>query len=175
MRQINIQFHAKRKEIVNFIRNIVHQYNLKAFGITLFPEYEAKEIFLSDREKYEKYREIIVCKSGIDICNREQYHEYLNEKRGDLIILLGKDDETELVESSMGALSTDNIDALWKKVITQFKKGLLKGAYVINRNGSSGYYPNHWYTIGAKDAYERGVIIKPLAGGNQYLLKKEDE
>ena len=75
MRQINIQFHAKRKEIVNFIRNIVHQYNLKAFGITLFPEYEAKEIFLSDREKYEKYREIIVCKSGIDICNREQYHE----------------------------------------------------------------------------------------------------
>ncbi|MCM1124251.1 MAG: hypothetical protein NC416_16840 [Eubacterium sp.] len=100
----------------------------------------------------------------------------LNEKRGDLIILLGEDDEIELVESCMGALSADNIDALWKKVITQFKKGLLKGAYVINpNNGGCGYYPNHWYTIGAKVAYEKGVIIKPLAGGNQYLLKKEDE
>lgn len=175
MRQINMQFHAKRNEIVNFLRNIVQQYNLKAYGITIFPEYEAKEIFLSDREKYENFREIIVCKSWIDICNREQYNEYLNEKRGDLIILLGEDDETELVESCMGALSIDNIDTLWKKVITQFKKGLLKGAYVVNRSGGSGYYPNHWYTIGAKDAYERGVIIKPLAGGNHYLLKKEDE
>lgn len=175
MGQINIQFHAKRVETVNFIRNIVKQYNLKAFGIIIFPEYEAKEIFLSDREKYEKYREIIVCKSWIDICNREQYHEYLNEKRGDLIILLGEDDETELVESSMGALSTDHIDTLWKKVIAQFKKELLKGAYVINRNGSSGYYPNHWYTIGAKNAYEKGVIIKPLAGGNQYILKRAGE
>lgn len=175
MMQINIQFHAKRCETVNFIRNIVHQYNLKAFGITIFPEYVAKEIFLSNKEENVDYNEIIICKGWIDISNIEQYDEYINEKRGDLIISLGKDDETELVESSMGALSTDNIDILWKKVIAQFKKELLKGAYVVNPNGNSGYYPKHWYTRGAKDAYEKGVIIKPLVGWNQYLLKNEDE
>lgn len=175
MGQINIQFHAKRGETVNFIRNIVSQYNLKAFGINIFPDYEAKEIFLFNWEKNVNYDEIIVCKGFIEISNREQYNEYLNEKRGDLIISLGKDNETELIESGMGAISTDNINALWKKVIAQFKKELLKGAYVVTPNGNSSYYPKHWYTIGAKDAYEAGVIIKPLAGWNQYILKRACE
>lgn len=173
MGQINIQFHAKRNETINFIRNIVKQYNLKAFGITIFPEYKAEAIFLFEREKIENYNEIIVCKSWIEITNREQYNKYLNQKKGDLIISLGKDNETELIESSMGVISTDNIDALWKKVITQFKKQLLKGAYVVTPNGNSSYYPKHLYTIGAKEAYEKRVIIKPLAGWNQYVLKNE--
>ena len=90
--------------------------------------------------------------------------KYLKEKRGDLIISLGKEEETELSESSMGAVSDDTIDALWEKVITHFKKGLLKGAYVVTPNGNSRYNPGHWYTQGAKDAYEKGVRIKPLAG-----------
>lgn len=173
MRQTNLQFHARRNEIINFIRNIVNENSLKAFGITLFPEYEAKEIFLSDREMYENYKVIVVCKSWIDIGNEERYNEYLNGKRGDLIIFLGKDDEAELGESSMGVLSIDNIDTFWKKVITQFKKELLKGAYVVSPNGCSRYYPKHWYTQGAKDAYEKGIIIKPLAGWNCYLLEKQ--
>lgn len=173
MRQTNLQFHARRNEIINFIRKIVNENNLKAFGITLFPEYEAKEIFLSDKEMYEYYNEIVVCKSWIEISNEEQYNEYLNEKRGDLIISLGEDDETELGESSMGALSNDNIDVFWKKVITQFKKELLKGAYVVSPNGCGRYYPNHWYTKGAKDAYEKGIIIKQGPGWNRYLLEKQ--
>ena len=57
---------------VNFIRNIVSQYNLKAFGITIFPEYEAKEIFLINWEKNVNYDEIIVCKGLIEISNREK-------------------------------------------------------------------------------------------------------
>ncbi len=83
--------------------------------------------------------------------------------------------ETELSESSMGVVSDDTIDALWEKVIRQFKKGLLKGVYVVTPNGNSRYYPGHWYTQGAKDAYEKGVRIKPLAGWNQYILKRESE
>ena len=76
----------KEVKTVNFIRNIVSQYNLKAFGINIFPEYEAKEIFLFNCEENVNYDEIIVCKGLIKISNREQYNEYLNEKRGDLII-----------------------------------------------------------------------------------------
>ena len=74
-----------------------------------------------------------------------------------------------------GVVSDDTIDALWEKVIRQFKKGLLKGAYVVTPNGNSRYYPGHWYTQGAKDAYEKGVRIRPLAGWNQYILKRESE
>ena len=170
-----IQFHAKKNEIIDFIRNVVNENHLKAFGVTIFPEYDAKEIFLPGEEKFDNFNKIIVCKNQIEIGSREQYNEYLNEKRGDLTILIGKDDETELVESSMGVFSSENIDAFWKKVIAQFKKKLLKGAYVVAPSGCSRYYPKHWYTIGAKEAYERGVVIKPIAGWNQYLLKEENE
>lgn len=175
MAQICIQFHAKKNEIIDFIRDVVDENHLKAYGITIYPEYDAKEIFLSGEEKYENFSEIIVCKNWIEISSKEQYNEYLNEKRGDLIIFIGKDDETELVESSIGAFSSGNIDAFWKKVIAQFKKKLLKGVYVVTPSGRSRYYPKHWYTIGAKEAYERGVAIKPIAGWNRYLLKEENE
>lgn len=51
------------------------------------------------------------------------------------MIELGRDDGIELVESSMGALSDDGIDILWKKIIAQFRKLLLKGAYVATPSG----------------------------------------
>lgn len=170
---MNIQFHAKKREIIKFIRNIVDENKVKAFGIVLFPEYEAEEIINFDNQKVLKYNFIILCHDKIEIDNSKNFDKYLKQVNGDLIISLGKDDEVELVESSMGVVYNDNIDLLWKRIINKFKKNLIRGAFVVTPNGKSGYYPKHGYTIGAKEAYERGVIIKPIAGWNHYFLKNQ--
>lgn len=175
MAQTMLQFHAQNSEIVSFLRETVKKNNLRAFGVTFFPKYMAKEIFLSEGEKYEKYNQIIVCQSELEISNKKLYNEYLNKKCGDLIITLGRDDGVELVESGMGVVSDDGIDVLWKKIIAQFRKQLLGGTYIVAPNGDRRYYPKHWYTIGAKMAYEKGVIIRPIAGWNRYILEKADE
>ncbi len=173
MSQTVIQFHALTNEIVSFLKEVVKQNNLSAYGVTYFP-HTAQEIFLSENEKYEKYNLIIVCRSKIEITNEKLYDEYLSKRCGDLMITLGRDDGIELAESSMGALSDDGIDILWKKIIARFRKILLKGAYVVTPSGYQQYYPKHWYTVGAKMAYERGTIIKPIAGWNHYKLENED-
>lgn len=144
MSQTVIQFHALNKEIVSFLKEVVEKNNLRAFGVTRFPQYTAQEIFLFENEKYEKYDLIIVCRSKIEITNKKLYNEYLSKQCGDLMIELGRD---------------DGIDILWKKIIAQFRKLLLKGAYVATPSGYQQYYPKHWYTVGAKMAYERGTII----------------
>lgn len=90
-----------------------------------------------------------------------------------LIISLGTDDEAELVESAMGVVYNDHIDMLWKRIINKFKKKLVRGAYVVTPDGKRGYYPKHGYTIGAQEAYKKGVAIKPIAGWNYYMLEKE--
>lgn len=69
----------------------------------------------------------------------------MKQENGDLIISLGTDDGAELV----------------------------RGAYVVTPDGKRGYYPKHSYTIGAQEAYEKGVAIKPIAGWNYYMLKRE--
>lgn len=79
----------------------------------------------------------------------------------------------ELSESSMGAISDEEIDRLWKNMISKFSRGLLRGAYVVTPTGIQAYYPKHGYTEGARRAYERGVAIKPVAGWNLYRLEEQ--
>lgn len=171
--QMNIQFHAKKREIFDFVRDVIDENNIKAYGIVLFPDYKAEEITNFDDAKVFEYRFIILCHSEPEIGSCEQYYEYLKQENGDLVISLGTDDGAELVESAMGVVYNDHIDMLWKRIINKFKKVLIRGAYVVTPDGKSGYYPKHGYTIGAQEAYEKGVAIKPIAGWNYYMLQKE--
>lgn len=88
-----------------------------------------------------------------------------------MLISPGADDGIELGESAMGVVSNGGIDSLWKRIINQFKSDLLRGAYAVNPNGKREYYPNHWYTQGAKTAWKNGIIIRPAAGWNHYELE----
>lgn len=171
---MNFQFHARKEEIVNYILIIMEQYDLKAMGLVISPQFCVKEITNISNAELMKYEYIFLSKEPFNCTNEEQYDEYLNQKRGDLDIDLGKDDGKELVEASMGYLSNGEINPLWKKIINRFKKDFLKGAYVVSPNGMKGYYPNHRYSKGAKEAFDSGVIIKPIAGWNHYELKEQE-
>lgn len=172
-KQMNIQFHAKKYEIIDFVRDVIDENNIKAYGIELFPDYKAEKIINFNDAKVFEYQFIILCHDELKIDNSDQYHEYLKQENGDLIISLGTDDEAELVESAMGVVYNDHIDMLWKRIINKFKKELVRGAYVVTPDGKRGYYPKHGYTIGAQEAYKKGVAIKPIAGWNYYMLEKE--
>ncbi len=65
----------------------------------------------------------------------------------------------------MGVISDDEIDASWKKIIADFKKQLLKGAWVVNPNNEAkSYVKDHRYSLEAKEAYYRDVQIRASAG-----------
>lgn len=172
MKQTSMQFHAKRQEIINFVRNVVNENDIRAFGIILFPEYKAEEIINFDNDQINNYYFIVLCQDEIRLESENDYSEYLKQMKGDLIISLGRDDETELKESSMGVISKKEINILWQKIIRQFGRKLIRGAFVVSPNGKKGYYPKHGYTVGAKEAYKNGVMIKPVAGWNYYILEQ---
>ncbi|MCM1501029.1 MAG: hypothetical protein NC124_21435 [Clostridium sp.] len=173
MHQMNLQFHATYKEIIFFVNEIAELYDLKIYGIQLFPEFYCNQLSYDIVDNTIQYEEIILSKNELKIFDREKYHNYLTEKRGDLMFSLGEDDGKILGESAMGALSNDEINPLWKKIRRKFTKNLLKGAFVVGRKGKQ-YYPNHWYSKGAKELYQQGVCIKPIAGNTYYELESKE-
>ncbi|MBU5484236.1 hypothetical protein KQI86_07825 [Clostridium sp. MSJ-11] len=174
MKKINFQFHARNDEIADFLQCVVAENGLKAYGIILFPycREDISEEICINYNKVKKYKLIVLSRRGAEIAVEEQYDQFIFECRGDLFITIGKDNGIELFESAMGAVSDNDIDKLWIKIISHFKRRLLKGAFVTSPNGLSKYYPNHRYSDGAKQAYDSGVIIRPIAGWNYYELKQ---
>lgn len=170
MHQMNLQFHATHKEILCYINEIVELYELKAYGIQLYPEFYCNQIFNDILEDTVHYNEIILCLDELKISNYQEYSKYLAEKRGDLIFSLGEENEKLLGESDMGVLSNNEVAPLWKIIRKKFTKKLLKGAFVVGAKGKQ-YYPNHWYSEGAKLLYQQGVCIKPIAGNTFYELE----
>lgn len=170
MHQMNLQFHATKKEILGFVSETAKKYELNIYGILVFPEFSFGELSPDDLDDTIHYTEIILSKNKLLFLDYKEYKNYLFERKGDLFVEPGIDDGSILSESSMGALSNDEIDPLWKKIRRQFTKGLLKGAYVANWQGRW-YYPNHWYSEGARKLYQQGVCIKPIAGNTHYELE----
>lgn len=174
MKTMNVQFHITIEELVTYFYDIVISNELKSYGVMLFPNFKVEDNIVFSADEIKKYNFIILSKNNIDISNKEKYKNYLNKKKGDLIISIGNDDGIELSESSIGVISNNEIDELWKKIIKDLKKILRKGAFVVNIGGDKKYYPNHMYTSGAKKAFENGIVIKPIAGWNKYELVSEE-
>lgn len=131
------------------------------------------EIKTISSEEVKKNNEVWICRTEKDLSLSEK--DILTSRGGDLIIQIGKDDGEELGESAMGVVAEEEIDLLWKRVISRFKRKLLKGAYVVTPSGMKGDYPNLRYSVGAKEAIDNGVIIKPIAGWNHYELVAKEE
>lgn len=172
MKKTSVQFHITIKEMMLFIEEIVSTNELKCYGYIYFPENQIIEIMTFSLEEIKKYNEIWISHTEKNLSLSEK--DILSSRGGDLIIHLGKDDGQELVESAMGVVAEEEIDSLWKRAINRFKKKMLKGAYVVTPSGIKKYYPNLWYSVGAKEAYDKGVIIKPIAGWNHYELRQSE-
>ena len=109
-----------------FLEEIVRDNELKCYGYIYFPEHQIVEINTFSAVEIKKYNEVWISRTEKDLSLSRK--DILTSRGGDLIIHLGKDDGDELGESAIEVVAEEEIDLLWKRVISRFKRKLLKGA-----------------------------------------------
>jgi hypothetical protein len=177
MSNINIGFHATISEISQKIISVMFQYKLTAVVVRLWPEFEF-EIIDNMTFEVDEYlnsaRIIFLCKEVPSHLSKN-YHEFLSQNAENLVIQIGEWTKESIKESTIGTRATDSENIrLWKKIIDIFKKDMYKGVWVIDPwSGAKKYYKNHYFTTGAKNAYEKGIKMKAFAGISEYQLSSE--
>lgn len=165
MKQVNFQFHARRKEILSFVFDIVKENNLYILIAELFPEF--KYNIVNDEEEIldDVSSNMIVLSKNYPIIDYNNYNDFCTKNNGQLIIRLGEESDNIIRESCIGCISENDIDKLWRDIINAYKRRMLKGAWGINPlNGNRSYYKNHYYTEAIKKAYEDGGELHAFAG-----------
>lgn len=168
---MGFQFHATKSEIIEVVKKSQNLFDLYMFSIKLFPEFEyflisknefaEKLSFLNDSDM------IFLSVSKPDIIPKE-YYDFVRSNKESLVFQFGKQNDNFLTESSIGTLADDN-EALkkWKKIINDFKKTMLKGAWIYNDlTDTKAFYKNHYYTETAQKLYKEGAEIRQFVGGS---------
>lgn len=173
---MNFQFHAKKEEVLKFLLECMEKNALTMVGVKGGKNFFCEEIKSNhDISLLYEYQMFILSRDSIAI-TEGSYNQFITKQKGNLMIHLGEENNKILKESSMGVLAEGEIDALWKSIVNKFKRKLLKGAWVINpNNGGKGYERSHRYSIGAKEMYNRGIVIGAWAGVCIYELREEEE
>lgn len=175
MKTINMQFHATIEDIHKFILSVIENDNYRICGIKYFPNFTIENVEENmDVADIKKYNYIVISKNIIP--SAKNNYDFMKMQNNNLVIDIGTNDNGEIKESAISVFSETEIDSDWKRVINNYKKSLLKGAWVVNPNtNAKAYYKNHKYTANAKKAYESGVKICPVAGWNIYELTNEQD
>lgn len=173
MNKLSLQFHATIKDIYAFVNDILRCGTYYVCGVSLNPKFKLEDISTeSGISDFKRYEMIVVSKDSIVHC--DDYKGFVCNQENNLGITVGYNDNDILKESTMWISSQNEIDDEWKGIINKYKRSLLKGAWVVNPNTNvRTYYKNHRYTTSAKEAYEKGVKICPIAGWNIYELTNE--
>lgn len=177
MKKTAFQFHARNNELSCFLQRVVAVNALYAYGIVLFP-YHRNEItqdICTEQFNLAQYRFVVLSRQRIEPVKDEHWNQFSCMSRGALFIDIGEDSDTELTESAMGVASDDEVEKIWVKIIGQFRRNLLRGAFIIpfRSDVSARYDQHHRYSEGARQAYNNGAIIKPIAGGCHYELRQD--
>ena len=162
MKSINAQFHAANSDLLKFILEMKNK-NFYVCGIKLF-DFEIVNITDDLNEK------------AVNFTKADTYEDFLKAQVNNLQLSIGKEKDGKLFESSLSVTAVDEIDPDWKKIINKLKRSMNRGAWVKNpKTGTREYYKNHMYTDNAKQLYENGITICPIAGWNEYELTQASE
>lgn len=177
MAKINFQFHATREETSIFICDKVKENKLKVVILQTIPNFEYKVIdSLSISEGIICDAEMVLLYINQSIKKESNYIDFLKENSGFLFIRLGKQDNQILRESTISGTAENENLKLWRSIITQYKKSMHKGAWIIGGYSEvKKYYKDHRYTQGAKRMYENGVAIMDIGANNTYILESSTE
>lgn len=176
MSKINFQFHALRKETIDFLINKIQQYNLNVIAIkSSFPElsYEIYNHSTISDNIIDNAEEILLI-TNLNIIKARSYIEFLSKNKGFLSVCLGKEYDEILGESRMAGTAEGEALLIWRKVINQYKSKMNKGAWgVAEWGGERKYYSSHMYTNLAKERYEKGSKICAFAGNCIFELSNK--
>ncbi|CEG27196.1 hypothetical protein [Bacillus sp. B-jedd] len=180
MANIIFQFHATKSEIIEVVKNSQNLFDLYMFSAKLFPEFEY--LLISKNEFEEKLSFIndsnmifLLVSKPQDIMPND-YLDFVRINKNCLVFQLGRQNEKFLTESSIGTLADDK-EALkvWQKVIKDYKKTMLKGAWIYNEMTELKVFnKNHYYSETAQKLYKEGAEIRQFVGGsNLYYLNQD--
>ncbi|MBR4085963.1 MAG: hypothetical protein IKK33_16950 [Lachnospiraceae bacterium] len=175
MKTMSLQFHATIEDIYEFIIGVKDIQSYRICGITYFPNFTIENVEENmDVTDIKKYDYIVISKNRIP--SAKNNYEFMKLQNNNLIIDIGTNNSEGIKESVISVFSETEIDSDWRKLLNNYKKSLLRGAWVLNPGtNAKSYYKNHKYTVNAKKAYESGVKICPIAGWNIYELTNEQD
>ena len=173
MEKLSIQYHATHEDILEFISAIDERYVVGK--VILFPDFKVVEVGKEAKAaEIEDADMLVISKSNIQ--QSDDYNSFIKMQDNNLVIRLGKEHDNKLYESSMFVWTERELDNDFVKIIKSFKKQMRRGAWVLNPNsGVKKYYNNLLYTDRARQAYEKGVTICPIAGWNLFELTNDDK
>jgi hypothetical protein len=179
VRSAGIQFHATPSEIAEVLAQFRAAFACNV-GVTTFPEETVKIYDVSKEINWEEIAKLASdIKNGVSvylsaksISPPPSSRYFLGYNLGSIVVDIGKMANLSLQESSIGCKSKSPDDlAFAKKAINLFTKITKTGAYAFKPGENEEFfYKNHRYSQGAKELYDKGYEIKPIAGSVRYKL-----
>lgn len=167
MASITIQFHALVSELKEFTKKCAEHYDINMVAVKYFPfkvrkigEDELDEVFDDIA-----YREVAFTLVPPDL-SASSGLRFVEQNSDVLFLNIGRLSEKGLKESCLSTI-TDNFQAMkiWRKIASDLKKITDVGVIAVSSDtGIKVNAKNHRFSQGAKEFYENGVTILPIAG-----------
>lgn len=178
MGKVNVQFHAVPSEIFEFVEYCSKEHELEAVLMQFYPEFKIICInyydFNSRLLELEKIDQICLCNTKPYILVNSPY-DFLTNNPNCLSITIGVFDDQSLRQSFLSG-QTDNTELLtiWKKIVKKLNSITSAGVWVENpHTGVKAFYNRFRYTSNAKELFNDGIRMLPVAGWNQFILSSE--
>ena len=169
----NFQFYATHDEILRFLHKVLSDGASRVYLLRVSPEYAAEEAAPDQRYDLSQWEFAVFSQCSRALGTKEAYLAYTKSNHGDLTLHIGDETETELRESCIGMAAEHVMPPVWTNLVNRLRKNFMKGAYVVTPRNVRKYYPQIWYSMGAREAFQKGKTICPAAGWNRVELISE--
>ena len=173
MPSISIQFHALPDELEAMTFDWCQKFELKMaaqkfspFEIHLIGANDLGEVF-----KDTSFRRLAFSTNKFFGAGRNNY-DFLNKNPECLTLDIGRLGTEWLEESRLSCSCSDkSVYLVWQRIARSLKKETQAGARAVNPvTKTSSVARNHRFTIGAKESFDAGVQIRPMAGSCYFEL-----
>jgi hypothetical protein len=173
MAKIGFELFATNSEIIDFALETVRQNQL----YFVYQDFKKNFITCSDVGNLEKESLLGITNIAIYDYEPSSYngslYDYYKLNPNGLLVRLGKETDEYLEESFVSSICSEpETLKMWKRIVSRYKRQLLKGAWVVNGfTGNKRYVKSRYYSFDAKMLYLKSVQMKVL--NDHYLLEDE--
>lgn len=175
MARMTMQIHVTKEDFFTFISEMA-QKDFCIKGIKTDPDFEifsiGKDFSLKQMENMER---VFISKKEIE--EAQSCRTFMQNTLNTIGIEFGIEKQDSLSESRMWIVSEGEIDPELKRIYTNFRKNMIKGAWVIcpDPNVGKRYKKNHYYTMNARKANKSGMKMFAFAGCSYYDLDMDSD
>lgn len=176
MKSLLVQFHAVPEEILDFVKSVSRDLGLvvvvmvlKPFKIELIDNLDKLEEILAQKREADIR---IALKAGEIDLTAKSPNNFFDLNSDCITVDIGTLSARALNESSL-SFQSDSTEAFRtaNKVANKLKKFTKSGAIAVNPDtGAEAKIRSHRYTEMAKQKYDEGIKILPVAGKNLFKL-----